>query len=97
MRPMGMKAAKESKLLANAQIVIEQKHVQMLERKVKTQPDEFSFKIFSLNINSEEAKRWFAMKAQEAMEETEDTSSKPLPKKPRPVLWSQAVQLKSIF
>jgi hypothetical protein len=74
--PMGKKAAKDSKLLANAQLVIEQKHVQKLERKVKTQRDEFLFKIFSLNINSEEAKRWFAMKAQEAMEEMED-SSKP--------------------
>ena len=52
---MGTKAAKDSKLLANAQLVIEQKHVQMLERKVKTQRDEFLFKIFSLNINSEEA------------------------------------------
>ena len=60
---------------------------------MKTQRDEFLFKIFSLNINSEEAKRWFAMKAQEAMEEMED-SSKPSRKKPRPVLWSQAVQLK---
>jgi hypothetical protein len=79
-RPMGTKAAKDSKLLANAQLVIEQKHVQMLERKVKTQRDEFLFKIFSLNINSEEAKRWFAMKAQEAMEEMED-SSKPSRKK----------------
>ena len=37
---MGTKAAKDSKLLANAQLVIEQKHVQMLERKVKTQSDE---------------------------------------------------------
>jgi hypothetical protein len=79
-RPMGTKAAKDSKLLANAQLVIEQKHVQMLERKVKTQRDEFLLKIFSLNINSEEAKRWFAMKAQEAMEEMED-SSKPSRKK----------------
>jgi hypothetical protein len=52
----------------------------MLERKVKTQRDEFLFKIFSPNINSEEAKRWFAMKAQEAMEEMED-SSKPSRKK----------------
>ena len=56
-RPMGTKAAKDSKLLANAQLVNEQKHVQMLERKVKTQCDEFLFKIFSLDRNSEEAKR----------------------------------------
>ena len=47
--PMGMKAAKNSKLLSNDQLVIEQKHVQTLERKVKMQPDEFLFKIFSLN------------------------------------------------
>ena len=39
-RPMGTKAAKCSKLLANAQLVIEQKHVQMLGKKVKTQCDE---------------------------------------------------------
>ena len=41
----------------------------MLERKVKTQRDEFLFKIFSMNSESAEAKRWFAMKAHEAMEE----------------------------
>ena len=49
-RPMGTKAAKDSKLLANAQLVIEQKHVQMLERKVKRQRDEFLFKIFLILI-----------------------------------------------
>jgi hypothetical protein len=50
---MGTKAAKDSsKLLANAQLDIEQKHVHLLERKLKTQRDEFLFKIFSLNINS---------------------------------------------
>jgi hypothetical protein len=54
---MGTKAAKNSKLLANVQLVIEQKHVQMLERKVKMQRDEFLSKIFSLNSNSEEATR----------------------------------------
>ena len=49
--PMGTKSAKDSKLLANAQLIIEhKKHIQMLERKVKTQHDEFLFKIFSLNI-----------------------------------------------
>jgi hypothetical protein len=41
--PMGMKAAKYSKLLANAQLVKEKKHVQMLERKVKTQFDVMNF------------------------------------------------------
>ena len=60
--PMGKTAAKDSKLLANAQLFIEQKHVQIMERKVKTQHDEFLFKIFSLNNISEEAKRWFDMK-----------------------------------
>ncbi len=78
---MGTKAAKDSsKLLANAQLDIEQKHVHLLERKLKTQRDEFLFKIFSLNINSQEAKKWFAMKAQEAIGEMED-SSKPSRKK----------------
>ena len=48
--PMRTKAAKDSKLLANAQLVIEQKHVQMLERKVKRQRDEFLFKIFLILI-----------------------------------------------
>ena len=44
----------------------------MLERKVKTQLDEFPFtKIFSMNSESAEAKRWFAMKAQEAMEDVD--------------------------
>jgi hypothetical protein len=55
----------------------------MLERKVKTQCDEFLFKIFLLNFNTAEAKRWFAMKPKEAMEEMEDHSSKPSHKKPR--------------
>jgi hypothetical protein len=68
-RPMGTKAAKNSKLLANAQLVIEQKHVQMMEKKVKTQCDEFLFKIFLLNFNTAEAQRWFAMKHQEPMED----------------------------
>ena len=40
-----------------------------MERKVKTQCDEFLFKIFLLNFNTAEAKRWFAMKAQEPMED----------------------------
>ena len=55
-RPMGTKAAKDSKLLANSQLVIEQNLVQMLEIKVKTQRDEFLLR-FSLNSYSEEAKR----------------------------------------
>ena len=41
----------------------------MNERKVKIQCDEFLYKIFPMNSESEEAKKWFAMKAQEAMEE----------------------------
>ena len=68
--PWGQKPPKNGKHgVANAQLVIEQKHVMMLERKMKTQCDEFQFKTFSMNSESAEAKRWFAMKAQEAMEE----------------------------
>ena len=78
---MGAKAAKNDKHVANAQLVIELKHVMMLERKVKTQRDEFLFKIFSMNSESAEAKRWFAMKAQEAMEEIDAVIGKPAAKK----------------
>ena len=67
LHPLGVKAAKNEKHVANAQLVIEQKHVMMLERKVKTQHDEFLFKIFPMNSESAEEKSWFAMKAQEAM------------------------------
>ena len=81
LRPMGEKAAKNEKHVANAQLVIEQKHVMMLERKVKTQRDEFLFKIFSMNSESAEAKRWFAMKAQEAMEDIDAAIGKPAAKK----------------
>ena len=62
-------------------LVIEQKHVMMLERKVKTQLDEFLFKIFSMNSESAEAKRWFAMKAQEAVEEIVAAIGKPAAEK----------------
>ena len=78
---MGAKAVKNEKLVANAQLVIEQKHFTMLEIKVKTQRDEFLFKIFSMNRESAEAKRWFAMKAQEAMEEIDAVIGKPAAKK----------------
>ena len=81
LRPMGAKAAKNDKHVANAQLVIELKHVMMLERKVKTQHDEFLFKIFSMNRESAEAKRCFAMKAQEAMEEIDAVIGKPAAKK----------------
>ena len=53
----------------------------MLERKVKTQHDEFLFKIFSMNSESTEAKWWFAMKAQEAMEDIDAAIWKPAAKK----------------
>ena len=54
----------------------------MLERKVKTQCDEFQFKTFSMNSESAEAKRWFAMKAQEAMEEIDAVIGNRQPKRP---------------
>ena len=85
LHPMGVKAAKNEQHVANAQLVIEQKHVMMLERKVKTQHDEFLFKIFSMNSESAEAKRWFAMKAQEAMEEIDAVIGKPAAKKAKKV------------
>ena len=53
----------------------------MLERKVKTQHDEFLFKIFSMNSESAEAKRWFAMNAQESMEDIDAAIGKPAAKK----------------
>ena len=54
----------------------------MLERKVKTQLDEFPFtKIFSMNSESAEEERWFAMKAQEAMEDIDAAIWKPAAKK----------------
>jgi len=46
LRPMGSKAAKNEKNVANVQLVIEQNHVVMLERKVKTQGDEFLLRNF---------------------------------------------------
>ena len=67
--------------VVNPELVIEQKIDMMLERKVKTQHDEFLFKIFSMNSESAEAKRWFAMKAQEAMEEIDAVNGKPAAKK----------------
>jgi hypothetical protein len=79
LHPMGAKAAKNEKHVANAQLVIGQKHdhVRMLERTVKTQRDDFLFKIFSMNRESAEAKRCFAMKAQEAMEEIDAVIGNP--------------------
>ena len=77
---MGAKAAKNEKHVANAHLVIEQKHVMMLERKVKTQR-EFLFKIFFMYSKSAEAKRWFAMNAQEAMEEIDAVIGKLAAKK----------------
>jgi hypothetical protein len=53
----------------------------MLERKVKTQHDEFLFKIFSMNCESAEEKRWFAMKTQEAIEYVDAVIGKPATKK----------------
>jgi hypothetical protein len=82
--PWGQKPPKNEKHgVANAQLVIEQKHVSMmLERKVKTQCDEFLFKTFSMNSESAEAKRWFAVKAQEAMEEIDAVIGNWQPKRP---------------
>jgi hypothetical protein len=57
LRPMGAKAVKNEKLVANAQLVIEQKHFTMLEIKVKTQRDEFLFNILSMNSESAKAKK----------------------------------------
>ena len=54
---MGAKAVKNEKLVANAQLVIEQKHFTMLEIKVKTQRDEFLFNILSTNSESTKAKK----------------------------------------
>ena len=66
----------------------------MLERKVKTQRDEFLFKIFSMNSESAEAKRWFAMKAQEAMEEIDAVIGKPAAKKaPKKVEFSSSAEV----
>ena len=80
--PVEAKAAKDEKHVANAQLVWKKQHVMtMLERKVKTQCDEFLFKIFSMNGESAEAKRWFAIKAQEAMEEIDAAIGKPVAKK----------------
>ena len=56
--PVEAKAAKDEKHVANAQLVWKKQHVMtMLERKVKTQCDEFLFKIFSMNGESAEAKK----------------------------------------
>jgi len=80
--PWGQKPPRmKSMLQMLSLLVIEQKHVMMLERKVKTQLDEFLFKIFSMNSESAEAKRWFSMKAQEAMEEIDAVIGKPAAKK----------------
>ena len=55
---MGAKAAKNEKLVANAQLVIERKHAMMLERKVKTQHDEFlPIQDFSMNSESADSQR----------------------------------------
>jgi hypothetical protein len=53
----------------------------MLERKVKTQHDELLFKIFSMNSELAEAKRWFAMKSQESMEKIDAVIRKPATQK----------------
>ena len=52
---MGAKEAKNEKHVANAQLVVEQKHVMMLGKKVKTQRNEFLLKIISMNSESAEA------------------------------------------
>jgi len=80
LRTVRAKAAKKEKQFSSARLVIKQKHVMIVEKQVKTQRDEFLFKIFSMNRDSEQAKRWFAVKAQEAMDEL-DEIGKPPPKK----------------
>ena len=65
----------------------------MLERKVKTQRDEFLFKIFSMNSESAEAKRWFAMKAHEAMEEIDAVIGKPAAKKAKKVEFTRSAEV----
>ena len=56
LRSMEAKAAKDEKHVANAQLVVEQKHVMvMLGKKVKTQRNEFLLKIISMNSESAEA------------------------------------------